>query len=165
MACALDAIWRIHKPRSWMKSLVVYVVTVILGPLSMGAISVLWAIVKHWPYMSSFQHMPWLVSLADTMLPYLIIGLLLAIFNKVLPSGKVPWFAAMISSACTVLFFIVVKWFFVAMIVRGPTYSILYGNLSLFPLMMLWIYMMWVMVLLGALIVYSNTLMSLKQGG
>jgi membrane protein len=167
MACALDAIWRTHKPRSWIKSLSVYVVTVIVGPLSIGAISVLWAIVKHWPTMNFFQHMHLLVVLADTVVPYILMVLLLTILNKVLPSGKVPWFAALISSACTVIMVIIIQWFFVSMIVNGPTYEILYGNLALLPLMMLWIYLIWVAVLLGALIGYNVanglSLQSLKR--
>lgn len=167
MASALNAIWHTHKPRAEWVSAIVYVVTVILGPLSMGAISVLWAIVSHWPYLDIFQRVHWLVGLADTTVPYIIIGILLTILNVVLPSGRVPWFAAMISAVCTVLFFIVIKWFFVAIILNRPTYHILYGNLALFPLMMLWIYLIWVMVLIGALIGYNVanglSLAALKQ--
>jgi membrane protein len=155
MACALDAIWRTHQPRSWMKSLSVYIVTVILGPLSIGTITILWAIIKHWPTISFFQQIHWLVSLGDTIVPYIVMAILLTIFNKVLPSGKVPWLAALLGSACTVCMVILIKWIFLAIIVRGPTYEILYGNLALFPLMMLWIYAIWVTVLLGALIGYT----------
>jgi membrane protein len=167
MASALNAIWHTHKPRAEWVSAIVYIVTVILGPLSLGAISVIWAIVKHWPYLDVFQQVHWLVALSDTIVPYLIIGLLLTILNVVLPSGKVPWFAAMVSAACTIVFFIVIKWFFVAIILNRPTYHILYGNLALFPLMMLWLYLCWVVVLLGALIGYNVanglSLRALKQ--
>ncbi len=167
MACALDAIWRTHQPRSWIKSLAVYVVTVIVGPLSIGAISVLWTIMKHWPTSTFLQSMHILVSLADTMLPYVLVVALLTILNKVLPSGKVPWFSALISSVSTVVMVIIIQRLFVSMIVHGSTYEILYGNLALLPLMMLWIYLIWVAVLLGALIGYNVanglSLKSLKQ--
>jgi membrane protein len=155
MASALNAIWQTHKPRSEWLSALVYVVTVVVGPLSMGTVSIGWALIKHWPYLEIVQQVHWLVVLADTIVPYVIIGLLLTLLNVVLPSGRVPWLAAMISAACTVLFFIVIKWFFVAIILNRPTYHILYGNLALFPLMMLWIYLIWVVVLLGALIGYN----------
>ena len=155
MAAALSDIWDMHQKRAWWVSLIVYIVTVVIGPLSMGAISIVWAVIRHWPYLDVFQSVHWLTVLSGTVVPYIILGALLTVLNVVLPSGRVPWFAALMGSACTIFFFILTKWLFVSVIMNRPMYHILYGNLAVFPLLMLWLYLIWVVVLLGALIGYN----------
>jgi|GEM_PF-6212449 len=155
MASALNDIWQTHKHRSRWVSSFVYIVTVVLGPLCMGAVSILWALISHWPHFAFVNHIPFLVPLADTMMPYFVLGALMTILYVVLPAGKVPIIPAMVASASVIVLFVLMKVFFVSVMLQRSSTYILYGNLSLVPILMVWLYFMWVVVLLGALIGYN----------
>jgi membrane protein len=90
-------------------------------------------------------------------MPWLIQLLALTLMNKLLPRTNVSWSAALLGGGITALMLEVVKWGFVKFAVRImlKSYSTVYGPLGLVPLLLVWIYTAWLLVLLGAEIAHA----------
>jgi membrane protein len=97
-------------------------------------------------------------SAATRFLAPLFIQLLaLTFMNKLLPRTQVNWPAALIGGLFTAVALEVLKWGFVrfAAHIMLKSYSGVYGPLGLVPLVLVWIYSSWLLVLLGAEIAHS----------
>jgi membrane protein len=90
-------------------------------------------------------------------MPALIQLTMLTLMNKLLPRSNVNWGAAMIGGVVTAFLLEILKWGFVTFAVRimMKSYSTVYGPLGLVPLVLVWIYASWLLVLLGAEIAHA----------
>ena len=91
------------------------------------------------------------------LVPFCIQILALVLMNKLLPRTQVRWSAALPGALMTAFLLEVTKWGFVRFAVRIllRSYSSVYGPLGLVPLVLLWIYTSWLLVLLGAEIAHA----------
>jgi membrane protein len=89
--------------------------------------------------------------------PLLIQLAALAFMNKLLPRTNVSWTSALIGALFTALALEALKYAFVrfAVHIMLKSYSGVYGPLGLVPLVLVWIYSSWLLVLLGAEIAHS----------
>jgi len=94
--------------------------------------------------------------------PLLIQFVGLFLINWLLPNVRVRWFAALAGALTTGLALEGLKWGFVHFAKRTllANYGGVYGPLALIPLMLLWLYVSWWLVLLGAEI--ANAIQNLK---
>jgi len=92
-----------------------------------------------------------------TMMPFLIAFALFTFMNQLLPNTRVHWSAAMVGGLFTAMSFEAVKYGFnvyVAQVIL-ESYNKVYGTLGLIPLCLIWIYICWILVLLGAELAYT----------
>ena len=84
-----------------------------------------------------------------------VLGLVL--MNKLLPRTNVSWPASLVGAALTAVMLEIGKFAFVryAKKVLLESYSGVYGSLGLIPLLLIWIYTSWLLVLLGAEIAFA----------
>jgi membrane protein len=89
--------------------------------------------------------------------PALMEWLALTLMNKLLPRTNVNWGAAILGGFLTTVMLEIVKWGFVKFAVRimMKSYSSVYGPLGLVPLLLVWIYTSWLLMLLGAEIAHA----------
>jgi membrane protein len=95
--------------------------------------------------------------------PLTIQWVALFLTNKLLPHTAVRWQSALAGTLVTGLLLELLKWGFVAF-AKGillTSYSGTYGTLALVPLLLVWIYVSWLLVLLGAEIAHASQ--NLKQ--
>ncbi len=90
-------------------------------------------------------------------MPALIQLAALTFMNKLLPRANVNWGAAILGGVVTSFLLEVLKWGFVKFAVRimMKSYSSVYGPLGLVPLVLVWIYVSWLLILLGAEIAHA----------
>ena len=68
------------------------------------------------------------------------------------PARRVPFRLALVGGVLAALAFEVAKRGFTFYITHVPTYQLVYGALAALPLFLVWIYLSWVIVLVGAAI-------------
>jgi membrane protein len=90
-------------------------------------------------------------------MPFLIEMTALVLMNKLLPRSNVRWSAALAGATATALVLEAMKILFVSFAERilMRSYSSVYGPLGLVPLLLVWIYASWLLVLLGAEIAHA----------
>lgn len=85
-------------------------------------------------------------------LPYIAAFVTFTFFNWVLPTCKVKLRYSCVAGLVTACFFEVLKYLFTLYIQIFPTYRLIYGALAAIPIFMLWIYLTWTLILIGAIL-------------
>ncbi|WP_373069684.1 YhjD/YihY/BrkB family envelope integrity protein [Sulfurimonas sp.] len=133
------------KQRSFLETLCIYVLIIIITPLSLGAtfyISV---------YLAGAIESHSLTSGIDILplIPYVIILLLFFILFKLSANVKVSFKAAALSSLAVTTVFSIAKNMFIYYVFINHSYNTLYGSFSILMFLFLWVYISWFIYLQG----------------
>lgn len=147
-------IWRVQRPRAWGQRLLIYWAAISLGPLLLAVSLVL----------TSSMGLPArggggvLRLLLDT-LEFFFVAFALAATYHYVPNTRVRWGPAWTGAIFAALTLEAAKTLLTLYIKSVPTWSVVYGAFATVPILLVWIYTAWVIVLLGAVIVaYLPTL-------
>lgn len=145
----INVIWGIGAARSLPRRIVVYALGFIAVPALIGVA----VYFTRWAIERSLEAVP----IASEALPFLAWPLGLVIGTSVLtliyvlvPARRVPLRAALIAGLLAAIAFGVAKSGFGFYITYFSTYQIVYGALAALPLLLVWIYLSWIIVLVGA---------------
>ncbi len=146
---SFNRIWRVKTGRPKVGRFLVYWTVLTLGAL-MAAASL--AISARFFAMSVFEteagHM--LQKLMLRLAPIAIELLTIAAIYRVVPHRTIQWRHAIAGAMLATLGFEFVKWGIGLYLGNFGSYSKIYGTLAFVPIFLLWIYMSWVAILLGA---------------
>jgi len=154
----LNLIWRVTAPRPWVQRLLAYWTLITLGPLLVGislSLSTYFEIAARQVGFGQ-EAMVWLASswlhgLARAV-PALLEFVALTLLYCLIPNCAVRWrdgaFGAMIATVAIE----VLKVGFSIYIGASSFYSTVYGALAIIPIFLLWMYISWMAVLLGAVV-------------
>ena len=148
---ALNAIWRVRRPRPIARRVLIYWAALTLGPLVLGislsvtsyAISASQGIVGV---------LPGGVGLLIATVEFLLLAVGMAGLFHHVPNTHVRWRHAFAGGLFVAVGFEVAKRLLAWYLVRMPAYSMVYGAFATLPIFLIWIYLGWVIVLLGAVI-------------
>lgn len=152
MVHAFNTIWRVRMQRHLAFSFVIYLGVLLLAPIAFGVVMFVSAYVGSISIVERVTSHHELKSTALTVMPYVIAFLTFSFFNWALPSTRVKWRYAFIAGAVTTVLFECAKNGFVLYVSYFPTYRLIYGALATIPIFLVWIYLTWVIILLGALL-------------
>lgn len=146
---AFNRIWRVKAPRPKVGRFLVYWTVFTLGAL-VAAASL--AISAKFFAMSVFQTQAGsaLQSMLLRLAPMTIEFLAIAAMYKVVPHRTIRWRHAVAGALLATAAFELVKWGLSLYLASFGSYSKIYGTLAAVPIFLLWIYLSWVSVLLGA---------------
>lgn len=160
---AFNQIWRTRENRSSMSSFLLYWAVLSLAPVTVGlALGIS-------TYLTSFANL--VVSFDFTgigayLLQFAPIMLNTAGFTLIyaaVPNCAVPLRHALIGGFVAAVGFNVARSLFTQLVV-GSSYTFIYGAFAAVPLFLLWIYLSWIIVLTGAILVHSlSAYQSLEQ--
>jgi membrane protein len=145
----LNNIWRVRTPRPFAQRLLIYWTAMTLGPLFLGASLSLTS------YAVSISTgfagvMPGGVSLLLRVLQYAILAAGMAAMFRYVPNTHVRWGHAWIGGLFVSTCMELAKGALALYLATVPTYSVVYGAFATVPILLIWIYVGWVIVLLGA---------------
>ncbi len=145
----LNNIWRVRNKRPLGQRVLIYWAAMTLGPVVLGAsltmtsyaLSESKGLVSVLPGGLSF--------LLDVLQFTLVTGGMAAMFHYV-PNTAVRWGHAWMGGLLVSTCMEVAKKMLALYLSKVPTYSVMYGAFATVPILLVWIYMAWVIVLLGA---------------
>ena len=147
-----NSIWRVRRPRSVAQRLVIYWTAITMGPLLIGAsLSLTSWLVSH--SMQSVGAMRGLQEFVLKVVPILLNGAAFALLYLMIPNRRVLIKDALVGGVTAALGFEVMKRGFGVYVLLFPTYDLIYGTFATIPIFLLWIYLSWLVVLLGAVVV------------
>ncbi len=146
----LNHIWRSRGQRPKMTTFAVYWMILTLGPLLAGA-SIL--ITSYVVSLRVFHHMQLLSSAANFMLgilPFCLSFFSLLLLFVAVPNVKIRWRDALVGAIVSALLLEGAKKVFALYITNFTSYQTIYGALAVIPILFVWVYLSWWLVLLGA---------------
>jgi membrane protein len=149
MVGAFNSIWKIKMKRHLALSFSFYSMVLLLAPIFFGIFMVFTSYLATLPFVAGIIFLEKPIS---HLLPYGVAFLVFTFLNWVLPHCTVPFRYAVLAGFITTVLFETVKYFFGLYMSYFPTYQLIYGTLATIPIFLLWIYVSWVIILLGALI-------------
>jgi len=148
---ALNAIWRVRKARSFAQRVLIYWSAMTLGPLllavSLTATSYAVSVARGY---GGFAPQGFGVVIATLEFVLIVLGGA-ALFHYV-PNTHVRWRHALAGGLFVALGIAGAKRLLALYFSTVPTYSMIYGAFATVPIFLIWIYLSWVVVLLGAVI-------------
>ena len=147
----LNGIWRVRKPRPFGQRVLVYWAAITLGPLLLGAS------LSMTSYAISASKglvggMPGGVQLLLSALQFFLMAGGMAAMYHYVPNTHVKWGHAWSGGLFVSAGFELAKRLLTLYLSKVPTYSVVYGAFATVPILLVWIYVAWVIVLLGAVI-------------
>jgi membrane protein len=151
---ALNAIWRVPKLRPLLHRLLIYWTALSIGPLLIGASLSLtsWLIGVS---MGIAQDVPAINVVLLQLVPILLTSIAFSIAYLIVPNRLVSWRHAVAGGVAAAVGFEIMKQGFASYVTHFPTYQAVYGAFAAIPIFLLWVYLSWLMVLLGAVIAAS----------
>ncbi len=156
----LNAIWRVPRSRPLAQRLLIYWAAITLGPLLLAAS--LAATAQALVFIGVGSASGRLVAeLLDTLEFFLHAAALAALF-RYMPNTHVRWAHAWVGALLSAAGLALAKMLLALYLKAVPTYSLIYGAFATVPILLMWIYLAWLVVLMGAVI--SAYLPSLASG-
>jgi len=147
-------IWQVTKKRRMITSFSMYWMILTLGPLLVGASIAITSYIVSLVSLGIddsfgitsflFRQLPLLSSMAAFVLLYMLV-----------PNTTVPFKYALSGAFVAAIFFEFAKKAFAIYLTAFPSYQAIYGALAIVPILFLWVYLSWLIVLGGALITVS----------
>lgn len=148
---SFNDIWGVRRGRSMTSRLTVYWALVSLGPLLMGASLAISTYLLSMAIGDQFINQ--VQALALRVLPFFLETMAFLLLYLVMPNVRVSFVHAAIGAIVASLLFELTKKAFVSYVVNFSDYEVVYGALSTLPIFLIWIFLSWVVALLGAQVV------------
>ncbi|ASP40378.1 ribonuclease [Bacterioplanes sanyensis] len=147
-----NRIWQVERSRTGMNTFFRYWAVLTLGPLLFGAAFAASSFLASLPLWTEETGL-WLEVAA--ILPWLFSSAAIACLYVLVPNCQVPLPAATAAAVLVATIFEVGKYLFANIIGMFPSYQLIYGAFAAVPLFLLWVYLSWSLILLGAELSYA----------
>ena len=163
----LNSIWRVKKARPLTQRVLIYWAAITLGPLLLAASLALTTYVVS-ASAGLVGKMPTSVRFLLDLFQFLLVAAGLAGLYRYVPNTFVLWSHAWAGGVFAAASLELAKKALSLYLSNVPTYSMIYGAFATLPILLVWIYVAWVIVLMGAVIAaYLPSLMAgvARRGG
>lgn len=146
---AFNDIWQVETRRPIRQRILVYWALLSLGPILVGAS--LWALsMVARESMGLVGDIPAVGSVALLVLPLLLTGGGFSALFFTVPNRSVRWKDALVGGFSTAIVLEALRVGIAYYLTRFPSYTIIYGAFATIPIFLLWVYISWLVILLGA---------------
>jgi membrane protein len=155
---AFNDIWSITARRTYLRKFSDYLALMTVAPLFLLLAISVTASLKSLTLVTWLKFQPGLgplVVLGLRLVPYAAIWFVLTFLYMFLPNTRVKLAPAFLAGALTGTVWQLTQWFYVTFQVGVSRYNAIYGTLAQLPVMLVWIYISWVIVLFGGELTFA----------
>ena len=146
----LNNIWRVKKLRPFTQRVLIYWAAITLGPLLLAASLALTSYVV--TASTGLMGMSAPLRLVITAFQFMLVAGGMASLYRYVPNTHVKWSHAWVGGVFVAVGIELAKKALSLYLSSVPTYSLIYGAFATLPILLVWIYLAWVIVLMGAVI-------------
>ncbi|HEB57838.1 MAG TPA: YihY family inner membrane protein [Gammaproteobacteria bacterium] len=146
---AFNDIWHVNRTRNIFTTIIAYVTVLFLGPVLLGISISLTTYILSLPDIHALatsslvaRLLPWVPALAT--------WLAFTLLYKWVPNTRVQWRHALTGGLLAMILFEFSKRGFALYLSWFPTYQVVYGAVAILPLLLVWMFISWTVVLIGA---------------
>lgn len=154
---AINTIWETKNRRRGIQKWISYWAMLTMAPILIAA---------SLAASSYFAALPLVSSISGILtfgLPFVLIVLAFSALYMVAPFSHVRFRKAIIAATITALLFEIAKYGFALFVAKFSTYEVIYGAITAIPLFFLWVFLSWLILLLGAVLCFALHRFEMKR--
>src|SRR3990167_9199923 len=148
----VNGVWHVSMHRDSVFSFIIYLIILCVAPIVFAILLLLSSYLTSLPFLSHFVEIDVVRRPFISISPFLIEWIVFTLFHWIIPSCRVYFRYAVFEGLITTFLFEIAKWGFVLYFHYFSTYQLVYGALATIPIFFIWIYLSWLILILGALI-------------
>lgn len=149
----INRIWRITRKRPPVVTLAIYWTLITLGPLLIGASLGISAYFLRLASAAN-EYLPFFSELLLNLVPILAKIVVFTLVYTQVPNTVVPLKVGLFGAVTTCVLFELLAAGFSVFVNQFSSYQLIYGALAAIPVLLLWIYLSWLVILFGATLCY-----------
>jgi membrane protein len=149
---AFDKIWRVSRPRPLGLRLLTYGALIMLGPLLIGVSLTITSYLVT-ASLGMARHVPGAGAALLAAVPFVLSAIAFTLLYLIVPNRRVRAGHAAVGGAVAAALFEATKRGFAIYVANFPNYGVIYGAFAAVPIFLVWVYLCWVVTLLGAIVV------------
>lgn len=156
---ALNSIWGVSNQRPWVRRVPDYLAVLLVAPLLLGlAISLGTSLQSQWVVQRLLETPLFedLLRFGLRQAPTLLLVGAFAFLFWFLPNASVRYSSALVGGVVAGVLFTVAQRIYVGFNVGAARYDAVFGTFAALPLLIVWLYVSWTIVLLGAEVAYAH---------
>ncbi|MDX8396216.1 MAG: YihY family inner membrane protein [Mariprofundaceae bacterium] len=151
---AFNHIWRITRDRTWFSKFIIFWLLLTLSPILIGASITITSYFTALPIIQDVAEGASMLGQIPFLLPWMISSIAMTALYMALPNTTVPFRFAIVGGLAAGALFEATKLGFAFYVTNLANYEKLYGALGTLPVFLIWLYLIWVVVLMGAEITF-----------
>lgn len=155
----LNDIWGIRKGRSWPRRFSDYLAVLIVAPILTATAISLSTTMQSGQLFSRLLESPMVAAAFDSglrYLPQLLFTVAFTFLYWFFPNTRVRPLSALFGGVVAMLLFSLARYAYVDLSVGAARYSVIFGGMVALPLMLIWLFVCWSIVLLGAEVAFAH---------
>ncbi len=155
---SLNVIWKTHEARDIGRKIIDYIALIILMPVSINAAFWTMAALEHQGLITSLAAMfkvSWILPLLFKFLPAALVVGTFTILYRFMPNTNVKVMPATVGGIVGGLGWILMQTLYVKLQIGVAKYNAIYGSFATLPLFIFWLYLSWLVFLIGAQTSYA----------
>ncbi len=160
---AFNAIWKIKAKRPLLRRLAMHLIALLLGPVAFGGSLAFISFVAGISF--GFVNEPaWVSAAFFRTLSIAFMAALFALLYWAVPNRQISRWHAGTGGFLAALGFLAMQRLFGLYVANFPAYTVMYGAFAVVPIFLVWLYLSWGVILVGALVVAELPGATQRQG-
>ncbi len=150
---SLNFVWRVERPRSWARRISEYLSLMVIGPILTVAAFGLTASLTNTTFvrwLTTYEPFGTAMYMAGRVAPYVLVTALFAFMYSFIPNTKVRTVPALVGGLTAGILWVLVGAAFAAFVRYASQLTVVYAGFAIFLTALIWIYVAWLIVLIGA---------------
>src|SRR3569623_290909 len=156
---AFNLFWHIDRPRQLVRRFSDYMSVILIGPVLVFSALGLTAAVMGTGLVQDIvavEPIGYLVAIGGGLLPYALVCAAFVFVYVFIPNTKVHFDAALVAGVLAGVLWETCGWAFASFVVSSTQYTAIYSGFAIVIVFMIWLYVSWLILLLGAQIAYYH---------
>lgn len=145
----LNSIWAVRRPRVWYVRIPIYWLALTLGPV-IFAVGVAATGDLMQASLGTIQKADWVRQMAERATTALLLSALFVFLFHVVPNRRLTFWHGLVGGLVAGVGVVLVQRLFGFYLARLPNFTLIYGTFSVLPIFLIWVYLSWFVILLGA---------------
>lgn len=146
-----NRVWHVATPRPFAARAKLYATVLLIGPLVLGSVfgAISFAVTES---LGLINEPPWLRQILFKLVSLFILGEFFAFLYRAVPNAPVERRHALAGGVFAALAFSLMQRGFEIYLAQFPSFTLIYGAFATVPIFLLWLYLSWGVILVGALV-------------
>lgn len=156
---SMNVIWKVIKGRSFARRFTDYAAALLVGPVLLFAMFVVTATLSSNTLVTKIAEIePFgtIIVASGKVIPFTFVILIFSFIYYVIPNTKVKFFSALVGGAVAGIAWHITGWIFTVAVASSTKYAAIYSGLAVLIIFMIWLYINWLIVLIGAQVAFCH---------